>query len=68
MATITSPSQKDRIRLHLLLGRPLTAVQALREYGCGRLAARINDLRKEGLNIKTVHEKGNGKHWARYSL
>jgi biotin operon repressor len=40
----------------------------LDRYGCFRLAARIDELRKEGLDIETVTETRNGKKFARYVL
>jgi len=49
-------------------GRSLTPHDALREYKCFRLAARVYDLRKEGHNIVTMWERGANKRWARYVL
>lgn len=46
----------------------ITHVEALTLFGCGRLAARIDDLRKLGHNIITEDESKNGKTWARYHL
>ena len=48
-------------------------MEALREYGCFRLAARINDLRNEGHNIETKTVKFKNRHGesvsvAEYSL
>lgn len=48
------PTQRDRILLHLRQGHPLTAWEALREYGVMRLAARIEELRREGYPIETA--------------
>ena len=39
--------------LNALGTRPLTALEALEECGCFRLAARIKELRQQGNNIKT---------------
>ena len=61
-------TQTEAIREHLLTGAPLTPVEALDRYGCFRLAARIIELRKAGLNIETVTERRNGKKYARYVL
>ena len=48
---------------------PLTAMDALNEGGCFRLASRINDLRKAGHKIETkTIETRNGKHVAQYQL
>ncbi len=40
-------SQKERIKKALLRGEKLTRIEALREYGVSRLAARVNDLSDE---------------------
>lgn len=67
-------THKRLIREHLLNGGSITALEALREYGCYRLASRISDLRQEGMQIKKTMEesicKATGKpvRFARYSL
>ena len=61
-------SQTDMIHEHLLAGNSITPVDALREFGCFRLAARIDDLRGRGVDIETITEKKNGKKYARYAL
>jgi hypothetical protein len=61
-------TQTDAIRSHLITRRVITPLDALNEYGCFRLAARIVELRREGLDIETVIEKRNGKRYARYIL
>ena len=67
-------THKRIIRELLLNGGSITALEALREFGCYRLASRISDLRQEGLSInKTMEEsvsKVTGKtvRFARYSL
>ena len=51
------------------LGRgKITPLEALHNFGCFRLASRINDLRKEGHDIKTTMVEQNGKRFAEYSL
>ena len=61
-------SQKATI-LNWLRREPITPAQALAHLGCFRLAARVNDLRKEGHVIRAeMIETANGKHVARYSL
>ena len=45
-------SQKELILRHLREKGPITAMEALRLYGCNRLAARIYDLRQEGIEIE----------------
>ena len=61
------PSQKDLIRRHLRR-QPISPLEALQEYGCFRLAARIAELREDGHNIETVQTKQNGKTFATYRL
>lgn len=46
-------SQKEVILEHLKSFGSIDPLTALKEYGCYRLGARISDLRREGLNIKT---------------
>ena len=46
----------------------ITPLDALREFGCMRLSARILDLRKLGWNIRTIKTTHNGKKFARYIL
>jgi len=48
--------------------KPITPLDALKKFGCLRLAARINDLRDAGHFVKTDIVKKNGKKFARYSL
>ena len=61
-------SQNKDILEALQAGRSLTPIDALNEFGCFRLGARIHDLRGSGHNIipTTIHE--NGKTFARYSM
>ena len=61
-------TQTEMIRAHLESGRDITPIDALEQYGCFRLAARISDLRKAGLPIETLTEQRSGKAWARYRL
>jgi len=44
-------TQNDMILAHLKSGRDLTPLDALRDYGCFRLAARIGELREAGHKI-----------------
>lgn len=61
-------SQCTDILNHLKNG-PITAMEALNNYGCFRLASRITDLRQDGHNIETkTIELQNGKHVAQYHL
>lgn len=67
----TDPSKRtqcDAIFEALQRGETLTPYEALRRFGCMRLAARINDLRKQGLSIKTVVMRYKSKRYAGYAL
>jgi hypothetical protein len=59
-------AQRDAILWHLERRGHITPMEALNELGCFRLAARIEELRREGHRIRTTIEKRNGKRWARY--
>lgn len=61
-------TQVDAIRAHLESGKSITPLDALRDYGCFRLAARVDDLRRQGLCITTEYETRNGKKYASYRL
>lgn len=45
----------------------ITPIDALNEFGCFRLGARISDLRKQGYNISTTIALGK-KNYAIYKL
>ena len=61
-------TQAAAILSHLKRHGSITALDAIREYRCFRLAARINDLRGEGHNILTQMILVNDRRFARYSL
>ena len=62
-------SQNSEIIRHLLNGGTLTALQAKRFFNCMRLAARINDLIKQGyVIVKEMITTRSRKRVARYSL
>ena len=62
-------SQTKQIAAYLNKGRKLTPIDALTKFGCFRLAARIADLRNEGMNIKTkIIKLDNKKQVAQYSI
>lgn len=67
MSVHSNPTQAQAILDHLLTGRPLTALDALNDYGCFRLAARIHELRKEH-QIEEVMVERNGKRYASYFI
>jgi hypothetical protein len=61
-------TQKQQIEAYLTKGKSLTPIDALTKFGCFRLAARIADLRNEGLNIATKIVTKKGKSYASYTL
>jgi hypothetical protein len=62
-------TQADRIAALLEKGKSITPLQALNQFGCFRLGARINDLRNAGYRIKTDKVKTNtGATIAKYKL
>ena len=62
-------AQKDKIRAALERGEKLTPQRALRQFGCFRLAARVNELRNAGLPIQTEKLRTrDGAIVARYTL
>ena len=61
-------SQLSRIKKHLLKGYGISPMYALNRFGCFRLAARISDLRDEGMIIKAEMVEYDDKKFARYTL
>lgn len=53
-------TQCERILRHLMVYGYITSIEAMSEYGCMRLASRINDLKRQGYNISA--ERGKGKN------
>lgn len=52
--TSQNETHKSLIRRRLTEGGSITPLEALRDYGCYRLASRISDLRREGMNITSA--------------
>lgn len=61
-------TQNQQIKTYLEKGKSITPIDALNKFGCFRLAARINELRKDGLNIATKIVTKEGKTYASYRL
>jgi hypothetical protein len=61
-------SQNALIKGWLLNGRSITQLDALNMFGCFRLAARIANIREQGLYVDTEIIEINQKRVARYSL
>ena len=64
----STDSQTAIIKGWLLNGYSLTTLEALTMFRCFRLAARVADLRDEGMPILTEMVDINGKRVARYSI
>lgn len=60
---ISCESQNKRIAEYLHAGHAITSLEALRLFGCMRLASRICDLREKGLDIKTEKVKTDSGKW-----
>jgi len=66
---VATDSQNALIKGWLLNGYTITQLEALNQFGCFRLAARIANLRDKGLNVVTdMVTLENGKRVARYFL
>jgi len=63
----STESQCQEVLKALKRGERLTAITALRDFGCFRLAARIKDLRNQGHPIVSQMFFSNGKRFAVYS-
>ena len=58
-------TQCDRILRHLRDYGTITASQAIAEYGCQRLAARISDLKRKGYKITVSTGRGHNRYGER---
>ena len=62
-------TQTDQILSALKAGRHITPMDALREFSCFRLGARIHELKQAGHKIHTARvETDTGARVASYSL
>ena len=65
----SAKSQNAKILEYLNNGNTLTALEALKMFGCMRLASRIFDLRESGVFIsKKKVCLANGKYVTQYSI
>ena len=64
----STDSQTALIKGWLLNGYSITQLDALNMFGCFRLAARIADIREQGLDIVTDMITVNDKRVANYYL
>lgn len=66
-------TQCEKILQYIEETGSITPLDAMREFGCMRLASRICDLKKAGYNIKREMETGKNRNgepvlYARYTL
>lgn len=66
-------NHRELILMHMKKYGSITPDEAKEEYGCARLASRINELRVMGYAIETEMVSGKGRHggkthYARYRL
>ena len=62
-------NQNEQIKAHLLAGKGVSGLFAMKRFGCMRLSARIWELRNEhNMNIEGEMVKHNGKSFKRYFL
>jgi hypothetical protein len=61
-------TQNKMVLQHLQTGQSITALDSLRLYGVLRLAARVEELRKDGHTIITQSVRVGNKEFARYTL
>jgi len=62
-----SKSQRAQVLDYLVKRNSITQVQALVEFGCFRLAARIEELRRAGHSIKSSRRTAeNGARYVKY--
>ena len=62
-------TQNQKIANYLNTGKAITPIEALNKFSCFRLAARISDLRNDGMLIKTkIISTKKGANIASYSI
>ena len=66
-------SQCERILRYIDEKGSITQLDALREFGCMRLASRVSDLKRQGVPLKRTMETSQNRYgepvsYARYSL
>ena len=66
-------TQREKIIEYIEENGSITALDALREFGCMRLASRISELKRAGFVISSVMEtkknkKGEPVRYARYRI
>jgi hypothetical protein len=65
---MTLITQTELVARHLKEHKRITPLDALKLYRIMRLGARIWELRRQGMTIKSKLVSWNGKHFAEYSI
>lgn len=65
---MNTQSQNTAILHHMQQGNEITALEALSKHGCMRLAARIGDLKDQGISIADRWVESNGKRFKAYRI
>lgn len=68
MKTNKKKSQKSQILTYLQEGGRVSAMDAMAWFGCTRLSARIEELKREGWPIKSVWRDVEGTRFVSYRL
>lgn len=73
MAETTKLTQCERIIQYIEETGSITQMDALREFGCMRLASRMCDIKKKGYAVTKTMEKAKNRYgepvsFARYSI
>ena len=58
----------QRLLTHLVRGRTINGMQALKQFGIYRLSAAIHNFRKRGFTIETKMVNRNGSKYGVYKL
>ena len=66
-------SQCERIVQYIEENGSITQLDALREFGCMRLASRISDLKRQGIPVRRTMETSKNRYgesicYARYTI
>lgn len=73
MARGSTMTQCERILQYIEETGSITQMDALKEFGCMRLASRMSDIKKMGYAVESKMEKSKNRygepvHYARYSI
>lgn len=67
-ANLKDDSQNSMVLDHLVSGKKLTPLEAIRRFGCLRLGARVYELKRRGHRIKAEIVTRNNRRVAEYRL